>query len=484
MKKFIRLPQLCSVVLLLSCTTSELPPQAEPVKTGTTPPTSVVTPSPIVDGVAKMYVGYAVSGKTSVIPKGDPIIPMVTQKADLSFLKTSGSTGELNYIAIGGSLTAGYRDRGLTRESQLTAYPNLIAHQMGLVNFKSPLFDIAEANGSGGLIFDGTAEIPSWKEITNQTALKSNAPMMLSKYAGGDFQNISSPSIGKDGFQSNYTSQSQNTASYPFVERLFKSSEILPSKFVDGVNIIPSMESMLKKQNPDIYTVEFGLDNYLDFIMTQPSCWFSTNGNLGSYRLTYDSQGKIIGKPIWILMPTQIMRFPYFQFFTYEKLLKKLGVESIEIGTYKDQEVGKANKNCIFLPTQRIIDAIKNKTPLGVVPDVEVLDALETKSAGINSVEGLSEYNRVITTSAKIMNIPTVDLPTVYEKVLNGQYVSEDGFKIDSSFPKGNFFSQDGIYPSAIGQAVIANEVIKVMNKSYNSKIPLINITEFARGLK
>lgn len=96
MKKFIRLPQLCSVVLLLSCTTSELPPQAEPVKTGTTPPTSVVTPSPIVDGVAKMYVGYAVSGKTSVIPKGDPIIPMVTQKADLSFLKTSGSTGELN----------------------------------------------------------------------------------------------------------------------------------------------------------------------------------------------------------------------------------------------------------------------------------------------------------------------------------------------------------------------------------------------------
>ena len=486
MKIMFKLPQLCSAVLLLSCTTSELPPQEEPVKSVSPPATSVsvVTPIPAVDGVAQMYVGYAVSGKTSMTPKGDPTMAIVTQKADVSVLKTASSTGELNYIAIGGSLTAGYRDRGLTRESQLTAYPNLIAHQMGLVNFKSPLFDVEEANGSGGLMFDGTADMPSWKQVTNQTALKSNAPMTLSKYAGGDFQNVSSPSIGKDGFQANYTSQSQSILSYPFVERLFKTLEILPSKFVDGVSIIPSMESIFKKQNPDIYTVEFGLDNYLDYIMTQPSCWFSTNGNLGSYRLTYNSQGKVIGKPIWILMPPQVLRFPYFQFFTYEKLLKKLGVGSIEIGTYKDQEIVKADKNCIFLPTQRITDAIKNKTSVGVIPDVEVLDALETKSAGLNSVEGLSEYNRILTTSAKLTNIPTVDLPAIYEKILNGQYVSEDGFRIDPSFPKGNFFSQDGIYPSAIGQAVIANEVIKVMNQSYKTKIPLINITEFARGLK
>jgi hypothetical protein len=481
MKTMFRLPQLCGAVLLLSCTTGELPPVQEPTKTSTLPTTSVITPTPAVDGVAQMYVGYAVSGKTTMTPKGDPTMPTVAQKADMSALRKAGATGELNYIAIGGSLTAGYRDRGLTRESQLTAYPNLIAHQMGLVNFKSPLFDVAEANGSGGLVFDGTADMPSWKQVTNQTALKSNAPMTLNKYAGGDFQNISSPFLGKDGFGTDF----QNTKAYPFVERLIKPSDIVPSKFVQGATIMPSMyDGMFKKQNPDIYTVEFGLDNYLNFIMTQPSCWFSTNGTLGAYSATYALQEKAIGKPIWILMPTQILRFPYFQFFTYEKLLKKLGVESIEIGTYKDQEVQKANKNCIFLPTQRITDAIKNKTSVGVVPDVEVLDAMETQSAGLGNTEGLSEYNKIITSAAKLINVPTVDLPAVYEKVLNGQYISEDGFKIDPSFPKGNFFSQDGIYPSAIGQAVIANEVIKVMNMSYNTKIPLINITQFSRGLK
>ena len=40
------------------------------------------------------------------------------------------------------------------------------------------------------------------------------------------------------------------------------------------------------------------------------------------------------------------------------------------------------------------------------------------------------------------------------------------------------FFSLDGMYPSAIGQAMIANEVIKTINKAYNMDIPLISIRE------
>jgi hypothetical protein len=482
MKTMFKLPQLCGAVFLISCTTSELPPQAEPAKVVTPPATSVITPTPAVDGVAQMYVGYAVSGKTSMTPKGDPTMPSVAQKADMSALRAAGSTAELNYIAIGSSLTAGYRDRGLTRESQLTAYPNLIAHQMGLVNFKSPFFDVAEANGSGGLVFDGTADMPSWKQVTNQTALKSNSPMLMSKYSGGDFQNISSPFLGKDGFGTAFTTDFQNTKAYPFVERLIKPSDIVPSKFVQGASIMTSMyDGMFKKQKMDIYSVEFGFDNYINYIMTQRNLNFE-GFMLGSYGATFDVKGNVIGKPIWLLMPSQILRLPYFQFFTYDKLTKMLGVNEIMIGTGNDDFTEKADKNCVFLPTQRILDAIKNKSSLGVVPDVEVMDALECQ--GARTSKGLYVYNGIIETAAKEKNIPLVDLPAVYEKVLNGQYISEDGFKIDPSFPKGNFFSQDGIYPSAIGQAVIANEVIKVMNKSYNSKIPLINITEFARGLK
>ena len=486
MKTMFKLPQLCGMVLLLlSCTTDVIPPQAEPQKVAVAPeipPASpIITPAPILDGVARMYQAFALTGQTSVSPKADFIMPVPSQKADLSTLKTAGNTGELNYIAIGGSLTAGYRDQGLTRKSQMTAYPNLIAHQMGLVNFKSPLFDITEANGSGGLVFDGTADMPSWKQITNQTALKSNAPMTLSKYTGGDFQNIGIPFSGKGLIGTPITTEYQNLKPYSFIERLIKTSDIVPSKFVSGVNIMPSLyDYMLKKQKIDIYTVEYGLDNYIDYIMTQRNLNFE-GFMLGSYDISFDTKGNTIGKPVWLLMPSQILRFPYFQFFTYDKLSNLLGIDEIMIGSGNDNYTEKADKNCVFLPTKRILDAIKNKTPLGIVPDVEVMDALECQAA--RRSKGLYVYNGIIENAAKQKNIPLVDLPAVYEKVLNGQYVSEDGFRIDPSFPKGNFFSQDGIYPSAIGQAVIANEVIKVMNKSYNTNIPLINLTEYARNL-
>ena len=483
MKTMLELPQLCGAVLLLSCTTSELPPQAEPIKVVTPPETSVVIPTtqPVVDGVEKMYMGYAISGKTSVTPKGDPRMPLVAQKADMSALKTAGCTGELNYIAIGGSLTAGYRDQGLTRESQMTAYPNLIAHQMGLVNFKSPLFDVAEANGSGGLMYDGTADMPSWKEITNQTAVKSSSPMVMNKYNGGDFQNISIPFSGKGLIGTAFTSELQSLKPYPFIERLIKTSDIVPSKFVAGVNIVPSLyDYMFKKQKMDIHTVEYGFDNYIDYIQSQKNLNFE-GFTLGGYGISFDEKRNVYGKPVWLLMPSQILRLPYFQFFTYEKLIKLLGVSEIMIGTGNGNYIEKADKNCVFLPTQTILNAIKNKSSIGVVPDVEVMDAIECQQ--LRTSKGLYSYNFIIETVAKEKNIPLVDLPAVYEKVLNGQYISEDGFKIDPSFPKGNFFSQDGIYPSAIGQAVIANEVIKVMNTAYKTKIPLINLTQYARGL-
>lgn len=477
MKKFIRIPQIFGAVLLLSCTTDVIPPQAEPVKVVVSPETPpvlpVVTPTPILDGVARMYQAFALTGQTSVIPKADFIIPTPSQKAELSALKTAGSTGELNYIAIGGSITAGYRDQGLTRASQLTAYPNLIAHQMGLVNFKSPLFEVAEANGSGGLVFDGTAEVPSWKQVTNQTALKSNAPMLMSKYNGGDFQNISVPFSGKGLIGTPIRIDLQNIKPYSFIERLVEKSNI--------TNTLPTLyDVMIKKQKADLCTVEFGFDNYIDYIMTQKNLNFE-GFTLGDYSVSFDEKGNVLGKPVWLLMPSQILRLPYFQFFTYEKLIKQLGVSEIMIESGNGNYIEKADKNCVFIPTQRILDAIKNKTPLGVVPDVEVMDALECQ--GARTSKGLYSYNGIIENAAKEKNVPLVDLPAVYEKVLNGTYVSEDGFKIDPSFPKGNFFSQDGIYPSAIGQAVIANEVIKVMNRAYKTNIPLINLTQYARNL-
>lgn len=60
-----------------------------------------------------------------------------------------------------------------------------------------------------------------------------------------------------------------------------------------------------------------------------------------------------------------------------------------------------------------------------------------------------------------------------------GSYITHDGVKIDPSYPNGNFFSSDAVYPTPLGNAVIANEAILVLNKFYGLSIPLIPTKEY-----
>ena len=96
---------------------------------------------------------------------------------------------------------------------------------MGLVNFKSPLFDGSEANGAGSLLYDGTDDMPSWKQVNNKTALLSKAPLRFNKYQGDAFQNISIPFATKDGLYTNYSNSSDGLMATGFALRLFKDTD-------------------------------------------------------------------------------------------------------------------------------------------------------------------------------------------------------------------------------------------------------------------
>ncbi|MGZ5284148.1 MAG: G-D-S-L family lipolytic protein, partial [Kaistella sp.] len=62
---------------------------------------------------------------------------------------SSGSANFTKYIALGNSLTSGYRDNALYMDGQVESYPNMIATQMMLAGggaFKQPLMP----NNTGG----------------------------------------------------------------------------------------------------------------------------------------------------------------------------------------------------------------------------------------------------------------------------------------------------------------------------------------------
>lgn len=72
----------------------------------------------------------------------------------------------LQMIAIGGGMTAGAQNGGLYRQGQLGAYPNLVAKQLGMVDFITPAFGKSEANGTGFFLLTDNA-FPSFNKVTN-----------------------------------------------------------------------------------------------------------------------------------------------------------------------------------------------------------------------------------------------------------------------------------------------------------------------------
>ena len=108
--------------------------------------------------------------------------------------------------------------------------------------------------------------------------------------------------------------------------------------------------------------------------------------------------------------------------------------------------------------------------------DGQILSTLTIQANKSN----INDYNSIIKKNCEKYGFTLVDLNSLYKKILAGKY-SEDGVLIDPSYPNGNFFSSDGFYPTALGQAVIANEFIRSINATYKTDIPLIKISEYAR---
>jgi hypothetical protein len=138
----------------------------------------------------------------------------------------------------------------------------------------------------------------------------------------------------------------------------------------------------------------------------------------------------------------------------------------------------------VLLPAAEIIgDTSGNYGPEGVpvgldanapLPSSVVLDIDE-----VVEIRGvISEYNDAIEQIAAQNNFPVFD---VYE-FLNE--ISEEGIEyggvfLTDEFITGGLFSIDGVHANTLGYAVVANELIKVINEYYDSTIPLLNMNEY-----
>ncbi|WP_177731799.1 MULTISPECIES: SGNH/GDSL hydrolase family protein [Flavobacterium] len=90
-----------------------------------------------------------------------------------------------------------------------------------------------------------------------------------------------------------------------------------------------------------------------------------------------------------------------------------------------------------------------------------------------------SDFNAIIVAAAQSKNLAVADMNAIMNQLVSGLRVEDGQIYTANYFSTATvntvLFSLDGVHPNARGYAVIANEVLKVINSHYNAKLPLVS---------
>lgn len=388
-------------------------------------------------------------------------------KPYLGLLAKEGSVPAM--ISFGGGLTAGVSNGGLNREAQQFAYPNLVARQMGIADFKTPLLGEDEANGTGIFLYgEPNGDFPRWLEVTNSLAhMEAGEPVKMTPFSG-KIHNFAFPNGGTIG------------ASYPYCPTC--KPQAYSSRFTDYkiTKDTTLLHSIQRKQDYDFVIMEDFYDAFVNWIVNSPR--LDEQFSLANYASvpTYAMDGIVRkGQKGVVFTVPHFRHLNFMNWYNVEALKKMVPSISFVYWIINSAVVVNQSQPFYLKPTKYTEGvfgtAEKGKPIQGQLTDMDIIDQGEEWFANPERV-----VNPSVRKFANQHNLALVDLYEVYQKIHEGSYITDDGLKVDGSL-KGNFFSSDGIYPTPLGQAVIANEVIKAVNLKYNALIPLINIGEFVR---
>ena len=360
----------------------------------------------------------------------------------------------IRYVAIGSDLTAGVRDGGYFNEGILTSYPNLIARQMKLKKFEQPLFDNDSYNGFGRKVRTGFnptgGPVPKFSVVKNNSGIESlDEKIVKLKKVNKSIDNWAFP----------------NLAMLPLDNPSYanSSSYLLRIDKADRKERYFIYSEQLAKEKYDFFSIEFDISR-------------------GSGKLDYDypyypipieeiiKRHKKLNLEGVLLNLPDIVDFPDFRIVNSEKYKKIIKDNKIGLPFTGDFEL---------FPTSKVDSALSPKVHISLKPQGLLgSDVIASENIPIGK-QNIIYNNDLIKKWGEKYGYPVVDLYSIYKKIIAGNYITDDGVRVNPNYPEGNFFSTDMRNPTAFGQAIIANEVIKTINAYYKLAIPLISTKDY-----
>lgn len=408
-----------------------------------------------------------------------------------------GNVNAARFVAIGGSVTAGFADGALYYEGQENSLGSMLAEQFQLIgggNFNQPWMP----QSSVGIGFSANSRsVLGYK--TDCLGVTSLSPVAYSMTGGdlvalgtnvystmGPFHNMGVPGMKL------IETVIPNYGTYnPFFARMNK--EAASSVIQDAVDI-----------NPTFFSIQLGEQDVLSYAMTGATSGSMTpvSGTVGvGFETTLNhvvTQLNVNGARGVIGNIPDITLYPFFNTIPYNGLtldaanaatlngiFNPIGI-TVQAGsnpflivdtstTYGMRQIAKGELILLSIP----LDSVKcyKWGSIIPIPDKYVLTADEI----VKIKTQIAAYNTAISATADNYGLAVANVDALVKSYKKGTVFN--GIGLNTTFVSGGAFSLDGIHLNPIGQAMMANAYIKAINQSFGSTIPQVDATKY-RGVK
>jgi hypothetical protein len=422
----------------------------------------------------------------------------------------------VSFATLGDSLTMGTQDAGLSREMQLACYPYRIAVQMGLSGFQQPYVDppIGIPPYSEPFIYSGgTITFPD-----------EGTPDLLSILASLDNVKLSRPydNLGVNGARlvnanglgdltevTTFTDTESSNFFFDIVLRNIFSANFDGTTLLDQAALLEPEYVILWIGNNDVlnYLISGGGDAVITDTVV-----FEAELDRVIDRLQSTTQAEIVMANVPVnpdyLAYSHALDAAFadgaFRLFDPETLMPidfddTAGTEYVSLWTEETPARLLLTAAAAYIQAGAgIPDTLSTAQEDTLVdygitpPDTRIPipgDLTLTADEVSNITTAVAAFNTIIedaadSTSPDDPAIPLLDVYALFDSDTfesGGKYedVATIDFVLTAETGKQTIFSLDGVHPSNLGHAIIANEFIALMNSAFSLSIPLIDLDGF-----
>lgn len=407
-----------------------------------------------------------------------------------SFEPSAGNADFSKYIALGNSLTAGYKDGALFISGQKYSYPNIIAEQLKLVGggeFTQPL--MLDEYGFGGRLVLGLKAAKDCEGNPISGASPSLGPIpMAGTINMENFVNkaeyFTVNNLGVPGAKSFHLLIPGYGSLNPYFARFANSA---------SASVIDQAISL----NPTFFSLWIGNNDILTYALAGGEADSITS--LNTFQFAYGALlNKLTttgAKGVVATIP-EVDKVAYFTTVPYNGLvLTRQGqADSLSFAYFQLGITFNIGQNGFIIQdndapgglrqiksTELILLSVPQDSLkcagwgfLKPIPAQYVLDEDELNEIKTATIA----YNEVITTMAQSLELALMDANQVFAQAKQTGLIY-DGVKLQTAYISGGLNSIDGIHLTPKGNAVVSNKFIEAINATYGSNIPLVDITEY-----